>query len=61
MVAINAVMAGAKPEYLPVILAIASTGQTSLSSSTSSFARMAVVNGPIRNDILMNASIDKWR
>ncbi len=57
MVAINAVMAGAKPEYLPVLLAIASTGQTSLSSSTSSFARMAVINGPIRNDIQMNASI----
>jgi len=57
MVAINAVMAGAKPEYLPVLLAIASTGQTSLVSSTSSFARMAVINGPIRNDIQMNYSI----
>jgi len=57
MVATNAVMAGAKPEYLPVILAIASTGQTSLFSSTSSFARMAVVNGPIRDQIQMNYSI----
>jgi hypothetical protein len=57
MVAINAVMAGAKPEYLPVLLAIASTGQSSLVSSTSSFARMAVINGPIRNDIQMNGSI----
>jgi hypothetical protein len=57
MVAINAVMAGARPEYLPVILAIASTGVSSLFSSTSSFARMAVVNGPIRDQIDMNSSI----
>ena len=57
MVAVNAVMAGAKPEYLPVLLAIASTGQTSLVSSTSSFARMAVINGPIRDQIQMNSSI----
>lgn len=57
MVAINAVMAGAKPEYLPVLLAIASTGVSSLFSSTSSFARMAVINGPIRNEINMNSSI----
>ena len=57
MVAINAVMAGARPEYLPTILAIASTGVTSLFSSTSSFARMAVVNGPVRDAIDMNSSI----
>jgi hypothetical protein len=57
MVAINAVMAGARPEYLPVILAIASTGVSSLFSSTSSFARMVVVNGPVRDAIGMNASI----
>jgi len=56
-VAINAVMAGAKPEYFPVILAIASTRQTSLFSSTTSFARMAVANGPIRNEIRMNSGI----
>lgn len=57
MVAINAVMAGAKPEYLPTILAIASSGMSSLFSSTSSFARMAVINGPVRNEINMNSSI----
>ncbi|MCC6202110.1 MAG: hypothetical protein IT494_03820, partial [Gammaproteobacteria bacterium] len=57
MVAINAVMAGAKPEYLPVILALASTGQTALVSSTSSFARRAIVNGPSRDEIQMNSSI----
>jgi hypothetical protein len=56
-VAINAVMAGAKPEHLPVILAIASTGETSLFTSTNSWARMVVVNGPIRNEIKMNAGI----
>jgi len=56
-VAINAVMAGAQPEFFPVILAIASTGQPSLFSSTSSFARMVVVNGPIRDKIKMNYGI----
>jgi len=56
-VAINAVMAGAKPEYFPVILAIASTGATSLFTSTNSWARMVVVNGPIRNEIKMNGGI----
>ncbi len=57
MVAVNAVMAGAKPEYFPVILAIASKGVTSMFSSTSSFARMVVVNGPITDEIGMNKSI----
>jgi hypothetical protein len=57
MVATNAVMAGAKPEYLPVILALASTGVTSLFSSTTSFARMVVINGPIREQINMNSGI----
>ena len=57
MVAVNAVMAGARPEYFPVILAIASTGATSLLSSTSSAARMVVVNGPIRGQIKMNSGI----
>ena len=56
-VAVNAVMAGADPEFLPVILAIASTGVTSLFSSTSSFSRMVVVNGPIRDEIKMNSGI----
>ena len=56
-VAVNAVMAGAKPEHLPVVLALASTGEPSLSTSTTSFARMVVVNGPIRNEIKMNSGI----
>ena len=57
MVAVNAVMSGAKPEYFPAILAIASTGSTSLVSSTSSYARMAVFNGPIIEELGMNAGI----
>ncbi len=56
-VAVNAVMAGAKPEYFPVILALASTGVTSLSTSTTSFATMVVVNGPVRKEINMNSGI----
>jgi hypothetical protein len=56
-VAINALMAGAKPEYLPTILAIAETGLTSLSSSTNSFATAAVINGPIRDKLNMNYGI----
>src|SRR5689334_8178564 len=56
-VAVNAVMAGARPEYLPVILAIASTGITARSSSTSSIAGGIVVNGPIRHEIGMNSGI----
>ncbi len=57
MVAVNAVMAGAKPEYFPTILAIASKGLTSMFSSTSSFARMVVVNGPVVKEIDMNTGI----
>ena len=54
-VAVNAVMAGARPEYFPVILAIASTGASARGSSTSSMASMVVVNGPVRKEIDMNA------
>ncbi len=57
MVAVNAVMAGAKPEYFPAILALASKGVTSLFSSTSSFARMVVVNGPVVKEMDMNTGI----
>ena len=56
-VAVNAVMAGARPEYLPVILAMASSGVTARSSSTTSFATISLVNGPIRREIGMNAGI----
>jgi hypothetical protein len=56
-VAVNAVMAGARPEYFPVILALAATGVTARSSSSSAMASMVVVNGPIRHEIGMNAGI----
>jgi hypothetical protein len=56
-VAVNAVMAGCRPEYLPVLLAMASSGVTARSSSTTSFAGLAVINGPIRNEIGMNSGI----
>jgi hypothetical protein len=56
-VAVNAVMAGAKPEYFPVILAIASSGVESISSSDNSFARAVVINGPIRDEIGLNYEI----
>jgi hypothetical protein len=56
-VAVNAVIAGARPEYLPVILAMAASGVTARSSSTTSFAGVALVNGPIRNEIGMDAGI----
>jgi hypothetical protein len=56
-VAVNAVMAGARPEYFPVILALAATGVSARGSTTSSAATMAVVNGPIRREIDMNAGI----
>jgi hypothetical protein len=56
-VAVNAVMAGARPEYFPVILALAATGVSARGSTTSSMAAMVVVNGPIRQQLGMNAGI----
>jgi hypothetical protein len=56
-VAINAVMAGADPKYFPVILAIASVGKESISSSDNSFAEAVVLNGPIRDEIGLNYGI----
>jgi hypothetical protein len=56
-VAVNAVMAGAKPEYLPVILALAASGTSARGSTTTSMAGMALVNGPIRHQIGMNWGI----
>jgi len=56
-VAVNAVMAGARPEYLPVILACSATGISARSSSTTSWATITVVNGPIRKEIGMNDGI----
>jgi hypothetical protein len=60
-VAINAVMAGCKPEYLPVVLAAIGgciekdRGQWMVSAT--SIVPMYLVNGPIRNEISMNAGL----
>ncbi len=54
-VAVIAVMAGAKPEYFPVILALAS--QVPYMDSTTSNASMVLVNGPMRREIGMNSGI----
>ena len=55
--AVYAVMAGAKVEYFPTILAIL-TQAGSFGNSTSSAANMIVVNGPIRKELGMNSGID---
>ena len=57
MVAVNAVMAGAAPEHLPVILAIGASNETAWPSSTTSFGRMIVINGPIRNELGLNSGV----
>ena len=46
-----------RPEYFPVILAMAASGASARGSTTSSAAAMAVVNGPIRHELGMNAGI----
>jgi hypothetical protein len=55
--AINAVMAGAKPEYFPVILALGSTGSPALNVSDNGFAAGAVINGQIRDEIGLNYTV----
>ncbi|MBN2243080.1 MAG: hypothetical protein JW793_10350 [Acidobacteria bacterium] len=52
--AINAVMAGAAPEYFPVILALGSTGMTAVNVSDNGFMAGAVINGEIRDEIGLN-------
>jgi len=56
-IAVVAVMAGARPEHLPVILATAATKHSSLTPSTTPFGSMLLVNGPIRNEIGMNSGL----
>ena len=56
-VAVNAVMAGAGPEHLPVLLALASSGDHARNASATSMAKMVVVNGPIRSELGMNAGV----
>ena len=56
-IAVIAVMAGARPEYFPVILAIASAAEPSLRPSTTPFGSLVLVNGPIAGKIGMNCGI----
>jgi hypothetical protein len=56
-IAVMAVMAGARPEHFPVILAIAATNQPSFFPSTTPFAGMILVNGPVRKEIGMNSGV----
>jgi hypothetical protein len=55
--AVNAVMAGAKPEYFPLILAVGSTGKEGLSVSDIGFVEALVINGAIRDEIGLNYEI----
>jgi hypothetical protein len=59
-IAVIAVMAGARPEHFPVILAIASTKESAFMPSTTPFAAMLLVNGPIRKEIGMNSGIGAY-
>ena len=56
-VAVNAVMAGCKPEYLPLLLAVSSTGKEAISVSDNSFVDAMVINGPIRDEIGLNYEV----
>ena len=59
-IAINAVMAGCKPEYLPVVIAAVDAvcderfDLHGVSATTNSTAQLIVVNGPIRAELDIN-------
>jgi len=61
-VAVNAVMAGCKPEYLPVLLAMVSPDQRGISKeaisiSDNGFVGAVVINGNIRDEIGLNYDV----
>jgi hypothetical protein len=55
--AVNAVMAGCKPEYFPILLAVGSTGKEGISVSDNGFVEALVINGAIRDEIGLNYEI----
>jgi hypothetical protein len=55
--AVNAVMAGCKPEYFPLVLAVGSTGKEGISVSDNGFVEALVINGSIRDEINLNYEI----
>jgi len=60
-IAINAVMAGCKPEYLPVVIAAVEAASSDdfnmhgVLATTMDVGPIIIVNGPIRNEIGMNS------
>jgi hypothetical protein len=56
-IAAVAVMAGARPEHLPVILATAATKMSALTPSTTPFGSMLMISGPIGKEIGMNSGL----
>ena len=62
-IAINAVMAGCKPEYLPVVIAAVEAACTDefnihgVTATTMGAAPLMIVNGPIREKIGMNSGL----
>jgi hypothetical protein len=56
-VAVNAVMAGCKPEYLPLLLAVGSTNKEAISVSDNSFVDAMVINGKVRDEIKLNYDV----
>jgi hypothetical protein len=65
-IAINSVMAGAKPEYFPVILAAMEAlldedmDSLHISASAGSFTMAIIVSGPIVEEIGMNTGVGIW-
>lgn len=61
-IAVNAVMAGALPTYMPVLIAAVDalsdtkTRFDTFEVSTGSWAPLLIINGPVRNDININCS-----
>ncbi|MEM7142667.1 MAG: thioredoxin [Actinomycetota bacterium] len=63
-IAVNAVMAGCKPDYLPVVIAAVEAACTDefnmhgLLATTMPVGPILIVNGPIRNEIGMNSGLN---
>jgi hypothetical protein len=60
-VAINAVMAGCKPEYFPTVLAAVDAlnlvdGDRGMTQSTTGQAVLLFINGPVRNELEINCT-----
>lgn len=66
IVAINAVMAGCKPEYLPVVLAAVKAvtdpayNLYGVQATTAPAIPLLMVNGPIRKELKINSAMGSW-